>query len=154
MPETVLTLLKKDHQLVKGLFSELEKLEVTELSRRETIFKHIKSELEIHSKVEEALLYKRLKPLDQTHMPILEATEEHNLLEKLLLDLNCGPMNTEEWCAKLTVMKENFLHHVEEEESELFPLAKKLLSRAELMELGEQLKLQKEKLKDTVMAMA
>lgn len=154
MPETVFTILKKDHAMVKKLFAELEKQDLGAVKQRERLFKQLKSELEIHSKVEEALLYLPLKEIDKTHMSILEATEEHNLLEKLLLELNCSPVNTDEWCAKLTVLKESFLHHVEEEESELFPLAQKVLDREQLIEIGKQVQQQKKMLENTVMAMA
>ena len=41
--------------------------------------------------------------------------------------------------AKLTVMKDNVEHHVEEEEGEMFPQVRQLFSREELDKLGEEL---------------
>jgi hypothetical protein len=37
------------------------------------------------------------------------------------------------------VLKDLVEHHAEEEETEMFPRAKKLMDRAQLMELGQQL---------------
>ena len=153
MPATVFTLLKKDHTLVKKLFTRLEDLELSDLSERQQLFQQLKCELDIHSKLEEALLYAPLKDINKTHTSILEATEEHHLVEKLLIDLSSGPMNTEEWCAKLTVLKENVLHHIKEEESELFPLAEKALDREQLIQIGKQLQTQRKKLESSVLAL-
>lgn len=152
MKAKVFTLLKKDHAEVKKLFKEIDGLESGQTRQREKLFKQLKIALEIHSKVEETLFYKPLKNLDKSHMQILEATEEHNLVEKLLLELATGPMNSDEWCAKLTVLRENVLHHIDEEENELFPTAEKLLDAAELEEIAKQIAVQKQKLESSVMA--
>jgi hypothetical protein len=45
----------------------------------------------------------------------------------------------ERFKAKMTVMIESVRHHVEEEESELFPEVRKVIKRKELTELGEAL---------------
>ena len=47
-------------------------------------------------------------------------------------------------------MKELLEHHIEEEETEMFPQAKKLLGKAELDELGEQMLAMKAALKKTL----
>ncbi|MNP78151.1 hypothetical protein D3C76_1757010 [compost metagenome] len=44
-------------------------------------------------------------------------------------------------------MKELLEHHIEEEEEELFPTAKKLLGKAQLDELGAAMEAQKKLLK-------
>lgn len=154
MSSTALTLLKKDHSLFKKLCQQLEDLDLEQVSERKEVFMHLKSELEIHSKLEEALLYPQLKSLDKTHKQILESTEEHHLVEKLLIDLSTMPMNTEEWNAKMTVLKENLLHHIREEEEELFPKAEKLLPRDLLLALAKQIPAQREKLLNSVLVMS
>ena len=47
----------------------------------------------------------------------------------------------------MKVMKELLEHHIEEEESELFPTAKKLLGKKALEELGRVMEAQKKLLK-------
>ena len=47
--------------------------------------------------------------------------------------------NDERFTAKMTVMMENVRHHVKEEERDLFPQVRKVMSRARLLELGDGL---------------
>ncbi len=153
MPVTAFTLLKKDHRAVEKLFAQIEKLDAGSATRKQQLFKQLKSELEIHARLEEALLYPLLKEADKTHKMTLESFEEHHLIEKLLIELSTQPI-TEEWDAKLTVLKENVEHHVKEEEEDLFPSAQKVLDRETLVNLGKQIQLEKKKLEATIMVAA
>jgi hemerythrin-like domain-containing protein len=47
---------------------------------------------------------------------------------------------------KIKVLREDVEHHVKEEESEMFPDAKKFLGEKHLMELGAELEARKEEL--------
>ncbi|MOA60145.1 hypothetical protein D3C78_1849520 [compost metagenome] len=50
------------------------------------------------------------------------------------------------------MVKELLEHHIEEEETEMFPQAKKLLGKATLDELGEQMEALKARLKKEMAA--
>lgn len=153
MPSTIFTLLKQDHRDVSKLFAQICKLELSDVTQKQELFMQLKSSLDIHAKVEEALLYTPLRLAEPTHMTILESIEEHHLLEKCLLDLSVFPMNTDEWTAKLTVLKELVEHHVEEEENELFKQAQEVLGRKDLIEIGQRFEVEKKKLMNSVMIM-
>jgi hemerythrin-like domain-containing protein len=43
-------------------------------------------------------------------------------------------------------MKENVEHHIEEEEDEMFPQARQVFSKDELVELGERMQARKQQL--------
>jgi hemerythrin-like domain-containing protein len=55
-------------------------------------------------------------------------------------------VDSEEWTAKLTVLKENVEHHVEEEEGEMFKSARQVLSKEQIEELGARMEAQKKRL--------
>lgn len=57
-----------------------------------------------------------------------------------------SPKDSEEWTAKLTVLKENVEHHVEEEEGEMFKKARKVLTNEQAEELGARMEAAKTKL--------
>jgi len=70
-------------------------------------------------------------------------------VKELLKELASTPKDTEEWTAKLTVLKENVEHHVEEEEGEMFKKARKVLTDEEAEELGSRMEAAKKKLSAT-----
>jgi hemerythrin-like domain-containing protein len=64
----------------------------------------------------------------------------------LLREIGRLEPGNERWQAKLTVLKENVEHHVEEEEKEIFEKAQSLLDEDQAATLGEKFVKEKEKL--------
>lgn len=140
-------LLKKDHEKVSGIFEKLDKTTERGVKTREELFTQLKTELDIHAQIEEQMLYPLLKEAKETHEITLEAVEEHNVVKQLLSELDELSKDDETWGAKLTVLKENVEHHVEEEEEEMFKDARKVLSKEQLEELGTRMQEAKEQKK-------
>jgi len=135
-------LLKADHRKVEELFEELESASGQAKMR---VFQQIKTELELHTHIEETIFYPALEKPKQTHDLTLEAYEEHNVVKKLLQELGRARTANEEWEAKAKVLQENVEHHVEEQENELFPKASSALGADEIETLGEQMEAEKER---------
>lgn len=139
-----IALLKEDHRKVEKLFQEIEKAPV---GQRDRLFTEINTELTVHAELEEQLLYPAARDAKSTHDLALESFEEHKQVKQVLADLSETDKKTENWLAGLMVLKEDVLHHVEEEERELFPKLKKdVLSDAQLTELGERMQAMKNEL--------
>lgn len=145
-------LLKQDHEKVSGIFEKLEPTTERAQKTREELFTQLKQELDIHAQIEEQIFYPAIKDADETHEITLEAYEEHAVVKRLLTELEAEPKETEEWKAKLTVLKENVEHHVEEEEDEMFPSARKVLSKEQIEELGTRMQEAKQQLKTNAAA--
>lgn len=141
-----LELLKEDHRKVKKLLDQVESTTERAEKTRTELFDKIKSELEIHEAIEEEIFYPALKEHPKAKELVLEAYEEHNVVEKLLGELESVSVEEERWAAVAKVMKENIEHHIEEEEGELFPKAKQALEEDELRELGERMEARKKQL--------
>jgi hemerythrin-like domain-containing protein len=78
---------------------------------------------------------------------VQEAIEEHQKVKDLIVALReIGPDNRE-FDAKFRELMQNFEHHVEEEETEMFPLAEQ-----ELSEDLDQIKEEMQELKKEIMA--
>lgn len=140
----VYALLKQDHKQVKGLFEALEKTTERAAKKRASLFEELNAALSIHAEAEEALFYPRFLKPKETHEITLEAIEEHGVVKTLLAELEADPKDTEQWGAKLKVLKEIVEHHVEEEEDELFKKAQKVLSKEEAEEIGREVEAYKE----------
>jgi DNA-binding FrmR family transcriptional regulator len=133
-------LLKKDHKKVSTLFKQIESAAGDAKLR---IFRQLKSELDVHAHVEETIFYPALEREKETREITLEAYEEHRVVKDLLSQLDAATSANEEWEARLTVLKENVEHHVEEEEGELFDKASDVLTGEQAEELGDQMQEEK-----------
>lgn len=135
-------LLKADHKNVADLFDQLESARGQAKLR---VFEQIKTELELHTHIEEKVFYPALEEPEETHDLTLEAYEEHAVVKQLLKELSKARTANDEWEAQAKVLRENVEHHVEEEENELFPKAEAALGEEEIDELGERLAAEKQR---------
>ncbi len=133
------TLLKADHKKVAGILEKIDSTTERGVKTREELFTQLKTELDVHARVEETIFYPELEKADETHDITLEAFEEHRLVKQLLAELETMDKGDEQWTARFSVLKENVEHHVEEEEGEMFPKARKVLSNEQAEILGTQM---------------
>jgi hemerythrin superfamily protein len=132
-----LKLLKQQHDEVEELLDSVEKARKQE--RKQALFNELADKLAAHATMEEQLFYPRVNA-KQTKELVLESTEEHLAVKRVLADMLKLDVEDDRFDAKLSVLKEEVRHHArDEEEKELFPLVRKLLSREELTELGTQM---------------
>ena len=139
MQTATFALLVKDHERVKSILEELLDTPVSAANRRRDRLNTLKQELQVHEDLEERLVYPSLESRKPTHGLTLEAYQEHHVVDLLLDELESLDFQDEDWKAKLKVLQENLLHHVREEEDELFPKAEKVLSRDQLQRIERQL---------------
>ncbi len=138
-----LELLKEDHRTVKKLLGELESTTERGVKTRTELFAKIKKELQVHETIEEEILYPALKKHPKAKEITLEGYEEHNVVDRLLAELDNLPVEDETWGPKLKVMKENIEHHIEEEEDEMFEKARGIFDAEELREMGVRMEARK-----------
>lgn len=145
------TLLKEDHEKVAGILSKLEETTERAVKTREELFAQLKLELDVHAHIEETILYPELKRVAETREITFEGYEEHKQVKTLLREMAAMSVESEQWGAKLKVLKENIEHHVEEEEDEMFKDARAALPAERVEELGarlaEEKRAQQQKLK-------
>ena len=133
------TLLKDDHDTLKKILNDLDSTTERGVKTREELFTRVRRELEVHEAIEEEIFYPALKEHPKAKDLVLEAYEEHNVVDMVMAEIQDTPYDDETWGAKLTVMKENIEHHIEEEEGEMFPQAREVFERSELQELGDRM---------------
>ncbi len=139
-------LLEEDHTKVKKMLSDLDSTTERGVKTREELFTKVKQELTVHESIEEEIFYPALKEHPKAKDLVLEAYEEHHVVDMVMAEISEVPFNDETWGAKLTVMKENVEHHIEEEEDEMFKQARQVFSTEELEELGDRMQARKEEL--------
>jgi len=134
-----IAMLKADHDKVKGLLEDLEATTERGVKTREELFATIKGELTVHEVIEEEIFYPALRDHPKAKDIVLEAYEEHHVVDMLMGELESLDVADETWGAKALVMKENIEHHIEEEEGEMFAQARQVFDRQELVDLGARM---------------
>jgi hemerythrin-like domain-containing protein len=143
-------LLKDDHKKVKGLLAELEATTSRGTKKRSQLLSTIAQELRVHTKIEEEIFYPAFKSAGEKSDDdklYFEALEEHRAAGELVLpDLERTEPSSDKFSGRAKVLKELVEHHADEEEKEMFPRARKLLSAGELNALGAQMAARKREL--------
>lgn len=138
-------LLENDHKKMKKLLEEIDSTGDAAKVTREKLFARIREELRVHELIEEKIFYPALKDHPKAKDVVLEGYEEHHAVDVLLEELEDVPFDDERWGPKMTVIKENIEHHIEEEEEEMFKKARSILDDDELDRLGHEMTDLKEK---------
>jgi hemerythrin-like domain-containing protein len=128
-------LLEEQHRDVEDLFEELEEADASDKGE---IFAEIADQLALHATIEERHFY---PALDQppTGGLVRESRDEHATVKRLLAELMTLPSSDTQFDGKIAALKEAVEHHVDEEEEELFPRARKLLDKERLAALAEEM---------------
>jgi hemerythrin superfamily protein len=125
-------LLESQHREMKSLFKKCEK--ASGESKRQ-LFERIADDLAVHAAIEEKHFYPATMSV-RTEDLLAEAVEEHLSMKRIIADmLELDPAEAP-FDARLAVLKEQVEHHIEEEEGDLFPKVKKMLSADEMEDLG------------------
>jgi hemerythrin superfamily protein len=136
-----ITLLKQDHREVEALFKRFEAAGDGALKLKRKLVDQIIAALSKHASIEEAILYPAARAaLEETsdgEDMVLEALEEHHVVKWTLEELITLAPDAERFEAKATVLMESVRHHVKEEEQDLFPKLRKVMSRDELIAIGD-----------------
>ena len=140
--QEVTALLKQDHKNVKELLSEFEKTTSRGVKRRQELLIKIAEEVRLHAYVEETIFYPAFREAASTNEDekiFLEAGEEHRLVHEMLPELEATDPSTELFSARAKVLKDLIEHHAEEEEREMLPRAKEIMSEEARKALGEEI---------------
>jgi hemerythrin superfamily protein len=121
-------LLKQQHRTVEMLFAQIE-------AGKPEALEDLASALAAHMAIEHEFFYPRSREIDEDG--ILEAFEEHAIAETALKRALATDSEDEAFDARIKVLKELIQHHVEEEESTLFPQVEVEVADEELEALGQ-----------------
>jgi hemerythrin-like domain-containing protein len=134
--------LKRDHEEVKRLLNELIGLRDND-EHRYFIIEEIHNHLIPHSRAEESVFYNTLRAINADKKVIFHGYQEHLEAETLLRALQVMDKMNMDWKATARKLRDSVIHHIEDEESEIFNEAQQAFSHEEavaMCEAFEQLK--------------
>jgi len=139
-------LLERDHNDVKKLFKQYEKLADDEADgeERQALAQQICTMLTVHATIEEEIFYPAAREAEVEEDLLDEAEVEHASAKDLIAQLRDMEADAPLYDAKVKVLGEYIDHHVGEEEKELFPKCRK--SAMDLRDLGVRIAARKQEL--------
>jgi hemerythrin superfamily protein len=155
--QDALTLLEEEHRAVEKLFDAFERAAHDDLERKATLVQRACELLTMHAMVEEEILYPAAKEAlgengKDKEDDVNEAVVEHFLVKTLIEKFSTMKAGDEGFDATFKVLTESVNHHVEEEESELFPELRK--TKLDLAKLGERIAARREALQSKITEVA
>jgi len=136
MRDDAIDMLEGQHREVEALFAKLEK--ASDNAAKKTIATEIADKLAVHATIEERDFYPAVKA-KRTEDILLESLQEHLGIKRVLADLMATAADDETFDAKAKVLKEQVEHHVEEEETDLFPKVRKIFDAETLTAVAQQM---------------
>ncbi len=143
--QNAIDILKDDHDTIKNLFAQYEEAHSEAYEARQWLAQHVFRELDLHGQLEEQIFYPAVRSATTAEGQdlVLEGIEEHHSIDILIEELRDSYPTDESYDAKFKVLRETVAHHIQEEEKELFPIAKQEL-RDRLDQLGDEMWRRKE----------
>ena len=137
MSTDAIVLLKNDHQEIRKVFDQFEKVGENAHSTKGKLVDRMIELLTVHTYIENEVMYPRVRDLlPDVEDDVLESYEEHHVADVLVMELAAMKPDNERFTAKTTVLIENVTHHMDEEEQEWFPKVREGLGRKVLQDLG------------------
>ena len=139
-----IALLEADHREVDGWFEAYEDLEAD--ADKKALAAKICLALKVHTQVEEELFYPPARKETGDTDLLDEAVVEHAGAKTLIAEIEAMQPGQPLYDAKVKVLGEQVRHHIEEEETELFPEVRE--TNLDLEALGAKLTARKAELMD------
>jgi len=150
MPKTrsksaaAIEMLKEDHAKVKKAFKEFETLDREDTEACRQLVQTVCDDLKVHTTLEEEIFYPAVREAIEDEDIMNEASVEHETAKMLIEQLENMEPDDPNYHATFTVLGEYVMHHVKEEENEMFPKLRR--ARLNLAALGKKLMQRKARL--------
>lgn len=133
-----ISFLKKDHREVEKAFEQFENLADGKIAAKKKLADEITEELLKHMAIEEEIFYPAVKEgIKDLEDAVNEGIVEHAGAKELIEQIQKMKGDEELFDSKVHVLSEQIEHHVEEEETEMFPKVEK--SSLDLEALGQEM---------------
>ncbi len=137
---TIYDELKADHDHHRELLSAISGGE----GDRAALFEQLRVDISAHAAAEEQTLYATMLADPELQEDARHAVSEHKEVEDMLTELFGMDATSDGWMAKFEAMQKRYLHHIDEEEAEMFVEAEEALPEDIEDRLAERFETRKE----------
>lgn len=132
---TIFDKLKQDHDAHRQLFEKMADAK-DDNDRLKKLFEQFRVEVTAHAAAEEETLYATMLARPDLREDAQHSVAEHKEIDDYLEELQERPFNGPGWRETFANLKKRYLHHIEEEEEEMFPDAAAELTDEEELKLA------------------
>lgn len=128
--------LKADHDKHRELLDQIAATQGDSEDRR-TLFEAFRIEVTAHAASEELSLYATMLGKPDLREDAQHSTSEHKEIDGMLTELYEMDFASTGWLTRFKSMQHRYLHHIDEEEDEMFPAAEEGLTQARKDEIAK-----------------
>lgn len=134
----------QDHNRQRDLLDRIAETSGDSEERR-TLFEELRKELQAHAAAEEESLYATMLANPDLRDEARHSVSEHKEVDDMLGELVEMEMSSSGWLTRFKSMRDRYLHHIDEEEEEMFPATSKDLDDATKAKLAKVFEARKPK---------
>ncbi|MCI5105477.1 MAG: hemerythrin domain-containing protein [Pseudomonadales bacterium] len=146
---TIYQRITADHKRHRELLDKIESTEGDSRDRRqcwEAFFYDVKA----HAAAEEETLYAKLIATEDGQPDARHSVHEHQELDHIMDELDEMDMSSPGWLQRFKTLKHDYLHHIEEEEEDIFKRARQEIDSAVADKLADNFEQRKDKERELV----
>lgn len=123
---TIYDAIRADHAEHRQLLERIADTSGDSETRR-ACWKHFYYDVKAHAAAEEETFYSKLMADPAAQGDARHSVHEHQELDELMDELDAKDFSSPGWLQRFRELRESYEHHMEEEENDLFPRARKVL---------------------------
>ena len=132
-----IAILTQDHRNVAQLFEQYEVAK--DGKKKRAVFDKIRSELELHTQLEEEIFYPEAESRQELKKELKEAHGEHDKVKQMLREAEGLDPESGEFDGTVAGIQGAVEHHVQEEEQQVFPVIQQSFSADHMKELAQRM---------------
>jgi hypothetical protein len=118
--------LKQDHDRQRKMLEDIDRASGKD---RKAQFEKLRKELQAHAAAEEESLYATMLGCPDLREDARHSVSEHKEVDDMLGELVEADIDSAEWEETFARMRHRYLHHIDEEEEDMFPKAAEGLTK-------------------------
>lgn len=136
--DSIVDAIISEHTRLRAAFDEMDALPEDDREGRKSLWGELKKDLLAHHDAEEKTLFAALvqTTADARHES-LHAVSEHGEHKKILEQMEDLSFDHDAWQDKLAELRHDVIHHLDEEEEDVLPIAREVLSQEKSRSLAE-----------------
>lgn len=136
--------IKQDHDCHRALLDQIADTSGASEARKKA-WRSFYRDVKAHSAAEEETFYSKLLSKTWGQNAARHSVHEHQQIDDLMEELNEMDMASPAWLNRFKTLREEYEHHMDEEEGEVFTRAQEIIPASEIAGYGKRFAERKEK---------